>query len=95
MTESAFRRMWDIAKKAVPFHVHPHQLRHTYITELCAAGIDIKKIQYLAGHEDVTMTLRIYTHVRENTPEELYNTVQNIFSGSDSGAIPKGNTNTN
>jgi len=32
----------------VDFYVTPHLLRHTYITELCASGMDIKKIQYLA-----------------------------------------------
>ena len=32
------------------------------ITRLFEAGLDIKEIQYLAGHSTVDMTLRVYTH---------------------------------
>lgn len=47
------------------FDVHPHQLRHTYITQLFESGnLDIKQVQYLAGHATPDMTLRIYTHYR-------------------------------
>jgi integrase len=86
MSLSAFRWMWEIVGRSVPFHVEPHVLRHTYLTELRASGMDIKKIQYLAGHKDVTMTLRIYTHVKMNQPAEMFATIENIFSGSDSGS---------
>lgn len=79
MSIMAFRRMWEIAVKSVDFHIEPHILRHTYITELCASGMDIKKIQYLAGHENVNLTLKIYAHVKNNRPEELAETINNIF----------------
>ncbi len=94
MSATAFRRMWEIVTgckkgKLVPgvvdFHVEPHQLRHTYITELCASGIDIKKIQYLAGHSKVQMTLDIYTHVTQNKPEQLASDIIKAFSGTPSG----------
>ena len=55
----------------VGFHVTPHLLRHTYITLLCASGLDIKKIQYLAGHANVQLTLDVYTEVRNNSPGEV------------------------
>ncbi|MDR0293939.1 MAG: site-specific integrase [Oscillospiraceae bacterium] len=82
MSLIAFRRLWDIVKRAVgnEYHVTPHILRHTYLTELCAAGMDIKKIQYLAGHEDVAMTLRIYAHVKDNAPEELAGLIEGVFA---------------
>ena len=32
--------------RTLDFHVHPHQLRHTYITRLFESGLDIKEIQY-------------------------------------------------
>lgn len=44
--------------------VTPHILRHTYITALCSSGLDIKKIQYLAGHADPAMTLKVYACVK-------------------------------
>ena len=48
--------------RSLDFHVTPHQLRHTYITRLFESGLDIKEIQYLAGHTTIDMTLRVYTH---------------------------------
>lgn len=49
------------------FHVTPHLLRHTYITRLFESGLDIKEIQYLAGHSTVDMTLRVYTHYQKES----------------------------
>ena len=37
---------------SLDFEVTPHQLRHTYITNLLYAGVDPKTVQYLAGHEN-------------------------------------------
>lgn len=66
-------------EKTLGFHCTPHLLRHTYITTLCASGMDIKKIQYLAGHETVEMTLNIYTKVVHNQPEDMYEAVKDAF----------------
>lgn len=56
---------WHTAAKRVDFPVRPHQLRHTYITTLFEAGLDIKEIQTIVGHADPTVTLGTYTHYRE------------------------------
>ena len=64
----------------VDFYVAPHLLRYTYITELCSSGMDIKKIQYLAGHEAAQMTLDIYAEAVNNTPAELAPVVVNHFT---------------
>ncbi len=53
------------------FEVTPHQLRHTYITNLIAAGVDPKTVQYLAGHESSKITMDIYAKVKYNRPEEV------------------------
>ncbi len=39
-----------------------HSLRHTYISRLAMAGVDIRTVQELAGHRTVTMTMR-YAHL--------------------------------
>ena len=49
-------------KYGIDFHVHPHKLRHTAITRWFDAGLDIKTVQYLAGHSSPDVTLRIYDH---------------------------------
>ena len=56
---------------AIDFDVTPHQLRHTYITNLVYAGVDPKTVQYLAGHENSKTTMDIYAKVKYNKPEEL------------------------
>lgn len=63
LTKSAYRSMRKLIERELPdTHVTAHILRHTYITRLFEAGLDIKEIQYLAGHSTVDMTLRVYTH---------------------------------
>lgn len=48
--------------RTLDFHVHPHLLRHTYITRLFDAGTDLSTVQYLAGHTTPDITLRVYVH---------------------------------
>jgi len=62
------------------FRPTTHQLRHTYITRLIESGMDVKKVQYLAGHDDVRMTLNVYSHVMGNAPEELIDTINAAFA---------------
>ncbi len=65
----------------IDFDVTPHLLRHTYITNLLLAGVDIKTVQYLAGHERAKVTLDIYAHLTYNQPEDLIEKVNMAFSG--------------
>ncbi len=64
------------------FEVTPHQLRHTYITNLLYAGIDPKTVQYLAGHENSKTTMDIYAQVKYNKPEELLSVVNTALESS-------------
>ena len=83
---AAYRQLWKfVERRDPPFYVTPHILRHTYITNLCAAGMDIKKIQYLAGHSNIQMTLNVYSHVTQNTPELMGEIINGVFSGQISG----------
>lgn len=66
---------------SMDFQVTPHQLRHTYITNLILAGIDPKTVQYLAGHEHSKITMDIYAHLTYNRPEDLIDKVNNAFKG--------------
>ena len=63
----------------IDFEVTPHILRHTYITHLLLASVDIKTVQYLAGHEHSKITLDIYAHLTYNRPEEILRKVNLAF----------------
>ncbi len=63
----------------IDFEVTPHQLRHTYITNLLYTGVDPKTVQYLAGHENSKTTMDIYAKVKYNKPEELFGVVNGAF----------------
>lgn len=64
---------------SLDFQVTPHQLRHTYITNLISASVDPKTVQYLAGHENSKVTMDIYAKVKYNRPSELAAVVNNAF----------------
>lgn len=67
------------------FEVTPHQLRHTYITNLIAAGVDPKTVQYLAGHENSKVTMDIYAKAKYNGPEELSDVVNGALIPQNDG----------
>ena len=69
---SAAWRVFLLGKQGV----HPHQLRHTFITGLVRAKEDIAVIQYLSGHASADMILR-YSQPSE---EERQRAVENLFS---------------
>nr|VFK07139.1 MAG: integrase/recombinase XerD [Candidatus Kentron sp. LPFa]VFK23736.1 MAG: integrase/recombinase XerD [Candidatus Kentron sp. LPFa] len=57
-------------KANLPRHITPHMLRHTCATHLLDAGLDMRYVQKLLGHQSVTTT-EIYTHVSKSKLKEL------------------------
>lgn len=64
---ASYTALWTNLQKRLSFHVHPHLLRHTYVTKLFEQGLDITEIQTVVGHADPSITLETYTHYRAAT----------------------------
>jgi integrase/recombinase XerD len=75
-TQISRESFWKILKQSavsagIKKNISPHTLRHSFASHMLERGLDLRLIQELLGHEDISTT-EIYTHVRNEKLKEVY-----------------------
>ena len=87
MTACGYAGLIAPAKRAAPYPIHAHMLRHSYATALYHAGIDLRTAQRLLGHASIQMTAEVYTHLEAADALTVAPRLDAYFDGTADNAV--------
>ncbi|MGM1022969.1 MAG: tyrosine-type recombinase/integrase [Bacillota bacterium] len=81
VTSSIRSRMRSLLKKTeIKKHATPHIFRHTYVSMLAEAGVDLITTMNRVGHENEKTTLNVYTHVTKKMQKDADQKLKNHYA---------------